>query len=487
MHFCMYVHDVKLARHHEYWVEMLTSGNLEDKLLCISAPPEFWKSRVLRMYLEWSIGRNIEWCRIYAMNTEQQAQKQVQAIENTIEFNTKYQDVFPWVIPDKENGWNKTMFFIKRESVGRPDPTVQGCGVEGPIQGAHVEEIYTDDITDQQDVRSPTVMESQRQWVKGVLYDRLTKDKDEIPIGNWLAIFTRWGDGDLWDTFTELPIDENDPDDDRDDQDAGMGFKAVQMPAINREEPYPWGPILWPEEYPEHRLNQIKRVKGPVLYQLTFLCDPSGSGGLVFDINKLNRFRLEELAKWTYRIQSWDCASSGKDDASYTVMTELSITNLGVFVTQVYRARPMFNPLKSLILRFRDDRSPNVVLIENRSTGNSLIREFKADKTLPEMRECDPVRQSNAVGGGTSKYDRAARHSNMVETGQLFVPYRAPWLGEFINELSAFPKVRFDDQVDALSQGLDYYRGNPIMIGATGGNWMGVKAPDKVPEYGAVG
>ena len=484
--FCNYVHGVKLARHHEMWVDMLTSGKIEDKLLCISAPPEFWKSRTIRMYIEWSIGRNPEWCSIYAMNTAEQAQKQVQAIENTIEFNEKYQKVFPYVIPDKENGWNKTMFFVHRQTVGRPDPTVLGCGVEGPIQGAHVEEIYTDDITDQQDVRSPTVMHSQREWVRGVLYDRLNKDNEEVPIGHWLAIFTRWGDGDLWPVFTELPIDDPDTDD-RDENEAGMGFKSIQMPAINRDDPYPWGPVLWPEEYPEARLDAIRRVKGNQLYTLTYLCDPAGMGGLVFDRTKWNRFHIEEFVKWRYRVQSWDCASADSNDASYSVMVELSISNLGIYVTHVWRGRPMFNELKTMVIRLRDDRTPNVVLIEGKSTGTSLIREFKSDTTLPEMRAVDPVKTSNSLGGGSNKFDRAARHSNLLETGQLFLPMRAPWMPEFLSETAAFPKSRHDDQVDAFSQALDWVRANPMMMASGGANWMGRKMPEREPEYGAVG
>jgi predicted phage terminase large subunit-like protein len=36
----------------------------------------------------------------------------------------------------------------------------------------------------------------------------------------------------------------------------------------------------------------------------------------------------------------------------------------------------------------------------------------------------------------------------------LFLPTEAPWLGDFENELFAFPHGRYDDQVDALIQAL---------------------------------
>jgi predicted phage terminase large subunit-like protein len=41
-----------------------------------------------------------------------------------------------------------------------------------------------------------------------------------------------------------------------------------------------------------------------------------------------------------------------------------------------------------------------------------------------------------------------------IEAGSVVVPRRAPWLDEFRRELMAFPAGRHDDQVDALSQGL---------------------------------
>ena len=40
--------------------------------------------------------------------------------------------------------------------------------------------------------------------------------------------------------------------------------------------------------------------------------------------------------------------------------------------------------------------------------------------------------------------------------GAVLLPRKAPWLDAFRVELMAFPVGAHDDQVDALSQGLDY-------------------------------
>jgi predicted phage terminase large subunit-like protein len=38
----------------------------------------------------------------------------------------------------------------------------------------------------------------------------------------------------------------------------------------------------------------------------------------------------------------------------------------------------------------------------------------------------------------------------------VHLPENAPWLGEFLTELLAFPKGRHDDQVDSVSQFLKW-------------------------------
>ena len=41
-----------------------------------------------------------------------------------------------------------------------------------------------------------------------------------------------------------------------------------------------------------------------------------------------------------------------------------------------------------------------------------------------------------------------------IEAGSVLLPKQASWLDEFRCEVLAFPNSRYNDQVDALSQGL---------------------------------
>ena len=42
------------------------------------------------------------------------------------------------------------------------------------------------------------------------------------------------------------------------------------------------------------------------------------------------------------------------------------------------------------------------------------------------------------------------------ENGHVLLPKEAPWLSDYINELTGFPGSRYADQVDSTTQALDY-------------------------------
>ena len=46
------------------------------------------------------------------------------------------------------------------------------------------------------------------------------------------------------------------------------------------------------------------------------------------------------------------------------------------------------------------------------------------------------------------------------EAGQVLLPMEAPWLSDFESELLTFPVGRYDDQVDALVQLLEWFSHN---------------------------
>jgi hypothetical protein len=46
----------------------------------------------------------------------------------------------------------------------------------------------------------------------------------------------------------------------------------------------------------------------------------------------------------------------------------------------------------------------------------------------------------------------------MIENGFVHIPETAPWLAEYLHEMTVFPKGKHDDQVDSTAQFLDWFK-----------------------------
>ena len=79
-----------------------------------------------------------------------------------------------------------------------------------------------------------------------------------------------------------------------------------------------------------------------------------------------------------------------------------------------------------------------------------MIQSLKAETRLPIL----PVKPQG------DKVSRAHAVSPLVESGRVYLPEKAGWLDDFILEATSFPSAPHDDQVDAMSQGLSYLRGD---------------------------
>jgi phage terminase large subunit-like protein len=48
-----------------------------------------------------------------------------------------------------------------------------------------------------------------------------------------------------------------------------------------------------------------------------------------------------------------------------------------------------------------------------------------------------------------------------IENGFVWLPREAPWLAEYLRELTLFPAGRHDDQVDSTAQALAWIKSRP--------------------------
>jgi predicted phage terminase large subunit-like protein len=73
-----------------------------------------------------------------------------------------------------------------------------------------------------------------------------------------------------------------------------------------------------------------------------------------------------------------------------------------------------------------------------------------------------------AVDPNGDKVMRMHGQTARIEAGAVFLPLHAHWLDEFRREILSFPHGRHDDQVDALSQGLNRAFNHRPPVAATG-------------------
>ncbi|MDJ1305262.1 MAG: phage terminase large subunit [Candidatus Midichloria sp.] len=68
----------------------------------------------------------------------------------------------------------------------------------------------------------------------------------------------------------------------------------------------------------------------------------------------------------------------------------------------------------------------------------------------------------------TPKFDKTTRliiNSNIFESGRVYLPMNQNWLVDFIGELAAFPNCEHDDQVDSLTQFLEWIENRQKNVG----------------------
>jgi predicted phage terminase large subunit-like protein len=89
-----------------------------------------------------------------------------------------------------------------------------------------------------------------------------------------------------------------------------------------------------------------------------------------------------------------------------------------------------------------------VVLIEDKASGTQLIQEL-VGAGLYAITRYQPQ---------GDKIMRMHAQTAMIENGFVHLPKDAAWLPDYLHELTVFPGGKYDDQVDATAQFLDWFK-----------------------------
>lgn len=431
------VHDWSTEAYQDAWYISLEE---QDKVLII-CPPDTYKSSTVQCFVEKMIGVNPNIRILWIMKAGQQAQARVGSVAETIEDNEVFKRAFPGVKPNYKKGWSKTMLYVER-TIDGPDPTLMGCGLNGPYQGFHFDIIITDDPTNQQDVMSPTVMEGQRQRVKGVLKDRLVHG------GRWIAIFTRWGEDDLVPTFREL------------------GFEIVQMPIIAK---YPWGPTISNTRFSLDYCKQLRVEKGPAMFDLTYMCDPQAVEGGIIRRDMLRYWTSNASGKGPFyeplpetgciSLMALDLAASKNNwsDPSCIATGLLEIKTRKLFITSLWTKRVDAIEFEAEVVR-QAQHTANLSQVGVETIGYQLsfLQRMRRTYGIPFIElPYRSKKQTQVVARGIdrNKEGRANSIAQMFGQSRLFLAENLGYVDgvSIESELCSFPFGRHDDRLDAIA------------------------------------
>ena len=239
------------------------------------------------------------------------------------------------------------------------------------------------------------------------------------------------------------------------------GWELLKLPAIAVEDEvhHIWTPYgrskqermageaLHPQHEPLESLYDTRRRVGEYIFAGQYQQDPVPLGGGMVRGHWFRTYLPAELPNSNVQIiQSWDTASKAIELNDFSVCTTWVVHNKHVYLVDVVRKRMDYPTLKRMVVEKAREFKPSTILIEDKASGIQLVQELKYDGL-------------HIVRGVTPQGDKTMRllaQTATIENGFVHLPKDAPWLLDYLTEMTSFPMAKHDDQVDATSQALGW-------------------------------
>jgi len=411
--------------------------------LIINVPPRHLKSLAASVTLPaWCLGHDPSariLCVSYAQDLSDKHARDCRRILNS----SWYRAIFP------------TRLSPERQAVGEFVTTAQGyrlaTSVGGVLTGRGADLIIIDDPLKPDEALSDTQREAVNEWYDHTLLSRLN-DKGT---GAIVLIMQRLHEDDLvghvlaqepWERLVLPAVAEEDEE------------HCFETPFGSRRVGRRVGEALHPEREPLAILAQLRRTLGPYHFAGQYQQAPAPLGGGMIKAEWFRSYTpATQPAPFDRILQSWDTANKATELSDYSVCTTWGLKDRQLYLLHVLRKRLDYPALKRAVREQAELHRPEVVLIEDKASGTQLIQELIAEG-LYSVTRYEP---------SGDKVMRLHAQTAMIENGFVHLPAEAPWLAEYLHELTTFPKGRHDDQADSTAQALDWVKQDAI--GPSGG------------------
>jgi predicted phage terminase large subunit-like protein len=223
------------------------------------------------------------------------------------------------------------------------------------------------------------------------------------------------------------------------------------------------GDLLWPSRWSREVLAGLKTAMGSWAYSGQYQQNPAPIEGSVIRRKWIRFYRelpsvaygncpLDERGMW---LQSWDCTFKETRDSDYVVGQVWWMGRGGYYLVDQVRERLDFVGTREAIRQMtRKYPQATTKLVEDKANGPAVIASLSAeiDGIIPVVPEDSKLGRLHAV-------------TPLFEAGNVFLPEStgeggapANWVDDFVEEITRFPAAPHDDQVDACTQALLFYR-----------------------------
>jgi len=233
------------------------------------------------------------------------------------------------------------------------------------------------------------------------------------------------------------------------------------------------GELLWPEMFPESMVEKLEHRLGEYGSAGQFQQHPSPPGG---GILKTKHFQMwkKEIPKFSFVVQSYDCAFTEKTSGDPSACTVWGIFNNSgkpaVMLLDAWAEHLGYPDLRTKVLKewqskYGGDetyagRRADLILVEKKASGQSLLQDLRQSQV--PARAYDP--------GTIDKINRAHIVAPILELDCIWIPESkknpgrfTTWSRKFMVECEKFPNAEHDDMVDTFSQVLIYLRDSGML------------------------
>jgi predicted phage terminase large subunit-like protein len=416
-------------------LEQCRAGKL--RRLIINVPPRSLKSHMTSIsFTAWLLGHNPA-AQIICASYAQDLSEKLAADCRSLMATEWYQDLF-----------RSTRLATRRSAVHDFTTTAKGSrlatSVGGGLTGRGADFIIIDDPLKPDEALSETQRNAVNNWYDHTLVSRLNDKRT----GCIILIMQRLHEDDLVGHVLGLET-----------------WKVIRFPAIAEEDethlietpygaqPFPRraGEALHPERDSLEILNQLRETLGEYNFAGQYQQAPAPLGGGLVKAHWFKTYTATDIpAKFEMIFQSWDTANKPTELSDYTVCTTWGVKEKRVYLLDVFRKHLGYPELKRAVRGKAEEFNPQTILIEDRASGTQLIQEL-ASEGIHAIKKYEPT---------MDKTMRVNSVTSTIENGYVYLPDKAAWLGEYLHELTSFPKGNHDDQADSTSQALDWFKQN---------------------------